>query len=133
MAVKHARPLSPHLSIWKPGIHMFVSIFNRAMAVGLATVGTLGFMGWLVALASGQQTYEAFMSYATGSFYLGYLVAIGLTFAFFFHLAMGVRHFVMDVGSGYELKNNRLWSWMTLLLAVILTVVTWAMILGKGL
>ncbi len=133
MAVKNARPLSPHLSIWKPGIHMAVSIINRAMAVGLATVGTLMFVGWLVALASGAEAYGLFMSYVTGSFYLGYVVVVGLTLAFFFHLLMGIRHFVMDAGSGYELKSNRLWSWMTVFGAVLLTAITWLIILWKAL
>jgi len=132
MAVRNARPLSPHLGIYKWGPHMLVSIMNRAMGVGLATVGTLGFVGWLVALASGEAAYADFMSCVTSCYYLGYLIAIGLTFAFFFHMLAGIRHFVMDAGAGFELKANRLWSWLTLGGAVVLTVGTWLIIFGKA-
>ena len=33
------RPLSPHLSIWKWGPHMLVSILHRVTGSGMATVG----------------------------------------------------------------------------------------------
>jgi len=131
MAVKHARPLSPHLSIWKPGAHMAISIFNRVFGVGLATAGTLMLVSWLLALAGGKEAYEGFMSYA--NWWPGYLITIGLTFAFFFHFAMGARHFVMDAGAGFELKANRLWAWLIPLGAVLLTAAVWLIILGKAL
>jgi len=133
MADTRTRPLSPHLTIWKWGPHMAVSILNRAMGVGLATVGTLALVGWLMALASGEDAYKDFMGVITGSYYLGYVVAIGLTFAFFFHLCAGIRHFVMDAGAGFELDANRLWAWLTLIIAALLTAGTWLIILGKAL
>ncbi len=133
MALKQARPLSPHLQVYTWGPHMLVSILNRAMGVGLATVGTLLFVAWLMALASGPEAYKGFMDVITGSYYLGYIVAIGLTFAFFFHMAAGIRHFVMDAGAGFELKANQLWAWMTLVAAALLTAGTWLIILGKAL
>jgi succinate dehydrogenase / fumarate reductase cytochrome b subunit len=112
---------------------MTVSILNRFMGVGLATVGTLVFVGWLLALASGEEAYKNFMGLMTGSYYLGYVVAVGLTFAFFFHLCAGIRHFVMDAGAGFELNANKLWAWMTLIIAALLTAGTWLIILGKAL
>jgi succinate dehydrogenase / fumarate reductase, cytochrome b subunit len=130
MARNTARPLSPHLGIWKPGIHMTVSITNRVMGAGLATVGALALVWWLVAAASGADTYKTFMDFATGWF--GYIVLVGLTFAFYFHMAAGVRHFVMDLGAGFELKSNRTWAWATVVAAVFLTALTWLIILGKG-
>jgi succinate dehydrogenase / fumarate reductase cytochrome b subunit len=133
MAVKHARPLSPHLSIWKPGVHMFVSILNRVMGVAMATAGTLTLVAWLVALASGEQVYGAFMDYAKGLWGLGVVVAAGLSFAFYFHMLAGIRHFVMDAGAGFELKANRLWAWMTLFGAAVLTAGTWLIVVWKAL
>jgi succinate dehydrogenase / fumarate reductase, cytochrome b subunit len=130
MARNTARPLSPHLGIWKPGIHMTVSITNRVMGAGLATVGALALVWWLVAAASGADAYKTFMDFATGWF--GYIVLVGLTFAFYFHMAAGVRHFVMDLGAGFELKSNRTWAWATVVAAVFLTALTWLIILGKG-
>jgi succinate dehydrogenase / fumarate reductase, cytochrome b subunit len=130
MARNVARPLSPHLTIWKPGIHMTVSIVNRAMGVGLATVGAVAFLGWIVAMAAGAETYAAFMSWAAWP--PAYVIWIGLTFVYFFHLCAGLRHFVLDVGAGYELKSNRTWAWMTVVASVALTALVWLTVFAKG-
>jgi len=131
-----ARPLSPHLFAWKPGIHMIVSITHRITGDGLATVGTLLFVWWLAALAGGADSYAKFVdifTYSTGGLnIIGYVVGIGLTFSLFQHIAGGIRHFVMDTGAGYELKVNRTGSWLTFVASVTLTVLYWAyLVWGK--
>jgi succinate dehydrogenase / fumarate reductase, cytochrome b subunit len=130
MAQSSARPLSPHLSIWKMGIHMFVSIANRIMGFGLATVGVIGLVWWLSAAAAGDEAYLTFMTWAQS--WIGYIVLIGLTYAFFFHLCGGLRHFVMDIGAGFELRANRVWAWATLGAPIIFTMLTWFIILLRG-
>ena len=55
------------------------------------------------------------------------------TWAFFQHTLSGLRHFVMDVGAGYELSTNKFWANVTVLGAVLLTALTWAWIVyGRG-
>lgn len=129
-----ARPLSPHLSIWKWGPHMLVSILHRATGDGMATVGTLLFVWWLAALAGGEASYAAFLdvfTLASGKLNaIGYVVGIGLTFAFFQHMASGIRHLVLDTGAGYELKGNRLWAQATMLVSLALTAGYWALLLS---
>jgi succinate dehydrogenase / fumarate reductase cytochrome b subunit len=112
---------------------MAVSILHRVTGVGLAVAGGLGFIWWLVAAAMGAEAYETFYKVATSWF--GYLVAIGLTWSFLQHLFSALRHFVMDVGAGYELKTNRLGAIATMVGSVIVTLLIWAPILatlGKG-
>jgi succinate dehydrogenase / fumarate reductase cytochrome b subunit len=46
-------------------------------------------------------------------------------------MASGLRHFVLDIGAGFELKSNNLWSVLTPLLALAATVAVWAVILLK--
>ena len=111
------------------GIHMFISIFNRAMAVGLAIVGVIALVWWLTAAASGKPAYELFIDWADS--WIGYVFAVGLTFAFFFHLCMGLRHFILDVGAGFELRANRQWAWATLGASVLCTAITWLIIMQK--
>lgn len=121
------RPLSPHLGIWKWGPHMLVSILHRATGDGLALVGVPVFIWWLGAIAAGPEAYANFAEIATSI--PGYIVLVGVSWAFFNHLASGIRHFVMDLGAGYELKTNRRWSVGSILSGLVLTVAFWAAIL----
>ena len=56
------------------------------------------------------------------------VIWIGLTWAAFQHTLSGLRHFVLDIGAGYELKTNRFWSVMVLLGAIALTGALWTWI-----
>ena len=123
MARPHSRPLSPHLSIWKWGPHMLVSILHRVTGDGLAVVGAIGLVWWLFAAASGKEAYTQFVACATSI--PGYIVMIGLTWAFFQHLMSGLRHFVLDTGAGYELKTNKSWALAIPFAAVIVTALIW--------
>ena len=121
-----SRPMSPHLTIWKWGPHMLVSILHRITGAGLAVVGGAVLLWWLAAAASGAESYTTFTEWATH--WTGLVVAIGLTWAFFQHLLSGMRHLVMDIGAGYELPTNKLWSVLTVVGAVVLTALVWAYI-----
>lgn len=127
MSRNPGRPLSPHLTIWKWGPHMAVSILHRVTGTALALAGGLGFIWWLVAAASGAEAYATFLHVATSWF--GYLVAIGLTWAFLQHLFSGLRHFVMDAGAGYELRVNRMGAIATMVGSIIVTLLVWAPVL----
>ena len=123
------RPTSPHLQIWKWGPHMLVSILHRVTGDGLAVVGLGVLMWWLGALASGPEAYDMFLG-AASSWY-GLVVLIGLTWAFFTHMMSGLRHFVLDMGAGYELDTNKIWSIVAPVLAIVLTAALWAFLLNK--
>jgi succinate dehydrogenase / fumarate reductase cytochrome b subunit len=122
-----SRPLSPHLTIWKWGPHMLVSILNRITGAGLATVGALALVWWLAAAASGPDAYATFVGWATS--WLGILVGVGLTWAFFQHTLGGIRHLVMDIGAGFELSSNKRWANIVMLGAIVLTGLFWTLIL----
>jgi succinate dehydrogenase / fumarate reductase cytochrome b subunit len=110
---------------------MLVSILHRATGDGMALVGLGVLVWWLGALASGPAAYETFLWAASSP--LGYVVLVGLTWAFFTHMMSGLRHFVLDVGAGYELDTNRFWSIASPIIAIILTIALWSYILlGKG-
>lgn len=130
MARTTSRPLSPHLTIWKWGPHMAVSILHRVTGNGLATAGALGLVWWLMAAAMGPEAYATFLKCATSP--VGYLVMIGLSWFFFQHLCSGLRHFVLDMGAGYELKSNKSWSIATFVISLLLTAGMWLIIFGKA-
>ncbi|QGN53834.1 succinate dehydrogenase, cytochrome b556 subunit [Novosphingobium sp. Gsoil 351] len=120
------RPMSPHLSIWRWGPAMAVSILHRAAGEGMAFVGIPVFLWWLAALAGGPESYATFLAIASA--WYGQVVLIGLSWAFFEHLSSGLRHFVLDVGAGYELDTNNAWSWAVPAIAIVLTALFWAAI-----
>ncbi len=124
-----ARPLSPHLQIWRWGPHMLVSILHRATGDGMALVGLPLLVWWLGALASGPAAYTTFQN-VMGS-WPGLLVLVGVSWAFFQHMTSGLRHFVLDIGAGYELDINRMWSVAAPIIGIVLTAAFWAAVLLK--
>lgn len=127
MAGAANRPLSPHMSIWRWGPGMAISILHRATGDGMAFVGLGVLLYWLGSMAGGPESYAAFAAHA-GTWY-GKVVLIGLTWAFFTHMASGVRHFVLDIGAGYELNANARWSIMTIVASALATIAFWAFVL----
>ena len=106
---------------------MLVSILHRATGDGMALVGLGVLVWWLGALASGAEAYENFLWFANHP--LGIVVLVGLTWAFFTHMMSGLRHFVLDIGAGYELDTNRMWSIASPIIAIVLTAALWAYII----
>lgn len=123
------RPIAPHLQIWRWGPHMLVSILHRISGNGLAIVGLAVLVWWLGALASGPEAYATFQSVMGSP--LGLLVLVGLSWAFFTHLVSGLRHFVLDIGAGYEIETNKRWAMASPVIAIALTLGFWAVMLTK--
>ncbi|WP_114229070.1 MULTISPECIES: succinate dehydrogenase, cytochrome b556 subunit [Sphingomonas] len=128
MARNTARPLSPHLSIWRWGPHMATSILHRATGIALSVGGLIVLTWWLLALAGPASGSADFAKVAGSPF--GLFVLIGLSWSFFQHLLSGVRHLVMDTGSGFELGRNRTMAIATWVGSVVLTIALWAYLLG---
>jgi succinate dehydrogenase / fumarate reductase cytochrome b subunit len=108
---------------------MLVSILHRVTGDGLALVGLFVLVWWLGALATGPEYYATFTGLMTTP--IGYIVLVGLSWAFFTHMMSGLRHFVLDIGAGYELGINRFWSIASPIIAILLTAGFWALILTK--
>jgi len=121
------RPLSPHLTIWRWGPHMAVSIIHRITGAGLSILGLAVLAWWLSAAGSGTEAYASFTKAATSP--VGLVVLVGLTWAFFQHLLSGVRHLTMDTGAAFELGVNKTFAVLTIVGSVLLTAVLWIYIL----
>ena len=94
-----ARPLSPHLQVWRWHVTMATSIATRVAGFAIYA-GVLIAAAVLAALASGPEAYAAALS-VVGSI-PGKVVLFGITTALFFYLASGVRHLVWDAGRGFQ-------------------------------
>ncbi len=104
---------------------MTVSILHRVTGVALS-VGLIALALWLVTVALGGADYERLRSLLSSL--LGRLFLIGWSFAFFLHLANGVRHLVWDFGRGFEIRQADASAWFVLLLAAAMTAAFWILL-----
>lgn len=120
-----ARPISPHLQVYRWQMGNTLSILHRLTGIALA-IGLFALCYWLVSLAGGATCYLAATRLLASP--SGLLVLIGWTFAFFFHLLNGVRHLLWDVGRGFEVRERTASGWLVALGAVGLTIGIWGML-----
>jgi len=113
-----ARPLSPHLQIYRLTITMFMSIVHRITGAALY-FGTALLAWWLIAAATGPEAYAAFA--ACASSWLGQLVLIGYVWALTYHLFSGIRYLIWDTGRYMAPKQADAASWIALIASFIAT------------
>lgn len=124
--VTNNRPLSPHLQIYKPIPTMVMSIVHRITG-GALYVGTLLVAWWLVAAASGPAYYE-WANWVMGT-WIGRLVLIGYTWALVHHMLGGLRHFMWDLGHGFDKHFTTKLAKAQPVVSICLTVLIWAVAL----
>jgi succinate dehydrogenase / fumarate reductase cytochrome b subunit len=120
--VQAARPLSPHLQVWRWHITMACSILHRATGVALY-VGALILAAWAVALASGPDAYDRFLE-LMGTL-MGKVVLFGLTVSIFYHLASGIRHLVWDTGRLLQPKSADMACAACLAFGAVASIAVW--------
>ena len=116
------RPLSPHLSVYRWPVTMTMSILHRATGAGLS-LGFAVLAIWLASLATGHAQYSMVSDFLRST--IGCLLLIGWSFAFFFHLCNGVRHFFWDAGRGFEIHQAKSSAWMAISASVAMTLLYW--------
>lgn len=118
---RNARPLSPHLQVYRLTMTMMMSILHRITGAGLY-FGTILFVWWLFAAATsrGFETLNAFFST-----WLGQLLLFGYSWALIHHMLGGVRHLIWDTGRGLGPTEREFFAWSTLVGSISLTVLVW--------
>ena len=117
-----ARPLSPHLQIYKPMLTMMMSIMHRITGVGLY-FGIILLVWWLTA-ASISDSYFDFVQGFFGHWF-GRLLLFGFTWALMHHALGGLRHLLWDTGRGFDLKVVEWLARANLAGSIILTLLLW--------
>jgi succinate dehydrogenase / fumarate reductase cytochrome b subunit len=117
-----ARPLSPHLQIYRWQLTMFLSILHRATGVALAFGAVLA-TWWLLAALHGPKTFDRFHEFAHSL--IGQLMLLGWLFSLAFHFLNGIRHLVWDTGRWLSLKGAYASGYAVLFGAFILTAAIW--------
>ena len=119
---QRARPLSPHLQIYKPMLTMMMSIVHRITGAELY-FGALLLAWWLIAAASGPNAYASFEWFM--STLIGRVILFGYTWALMHHMLGGIRHLIWDTVHGFELRSIYISGWSVVAASMVLTVVAW--------
>ena len=126
--MENKRPLSPHIQIYRWHVSSLVSISHRITGIINIIAITLICL-WVSLIFISEKNYEMinlFLSSKIGKFFI-----LGLTWSFSFQILSEIRHLIMDLGYGFELKTSKITGLLVMFCSLILTVIFY--IIGKNL
>ena len=115
------RPLSPHLTIYRPQMTSISSIFVRITGNALLAA-TLLLIAWLLAASTSAVSFDWVQCVITSWF--GDLVFLLSLWALWYHMLGGLRHLIWDTGRGLELKAAERMGWIMIIGSLLLTAFT---------
>ena len=125
--MENKTPLSPHIQIYKWHISSLVSISHRI--TGIINVISITLICLLASiLVFGESYYEfinSFLSSLIGKFFI-----LGLTWSFSFQILSEIRHLIMDLGYGFEIRTTKITGLIVIFGSIILTVAFY--LIGKN-
>ena len=125
--MENKSPLSPHIQIYKWHVSSLVSISHRI--TGIINIISITLICLMVSLlVLGQNSYETinlFLSSLMGKF-----VILGITWSFSFQILSEIRHLIMDLGFGFELKTSKITGLIVIFVYIIFTVIFY--LIGKN-
>ena len=115
------RPLSPHLSIYRPQLTSVTSILTRITGNALL-LGALLIVWWFLAASSSAEYFAVVDAIITS--FVGDLVMFLSLWALWYHTLAGVRHLIWDNAIGLELETAEKLGWAVIGGSVVLTILT---------
>jgi succinate dehydrogenase / fumarate reductase, cytochrome b subunit len=115
------RPLSPHLTIYRPQITSVMSILHRATGVGM-TLGAILVVWWFIAAATDAEYFATVDGLLTS--WIGLLVLFFSLIAFWYHFCNGIRHLMWDTGYGLEVDAVVKSGYVAIGATAVLTILT---------
>ena len=125
--MQNKSPLSPHIQIYKWHISSLVSISHRITGIINIVVITLICL-WASLLLLGESRYETINLLLDSS--IGKFLILGITWSFSFQILSEIRHLIMDLGYGFDLKTTKITGLIVIFGSIILTVVFY--LVGKN-
>lgn len=115
------RPLSPHLTIYRPQLNSITSILTRITGNALI-LGSLMIVWWFLAAATSAEYFAVADAFVTSWF--GDLVLFLSLWALWYHSLAGVRHLIWDNAAMLDLKSSENLGWIVVIGSVLLTIFT---------
>ena len=125
--MENKAPLSPHIQIYRWHISSLVSISHRI--TGIINIIAITFICLLASLlVFGESKFE-FINLVLSSL-IGKFIILGLTWSFSFQALSEIRHLIMDLGYGFELKTTKITGLIVIFGSIVLTVTFY--LIGKN-
>ena len=122
------KPLSPHIQIYKWHISSLVSISHRITGIINILAITLICI-WFALIFLGESNYEIIKIFLQT--FAGKFILIGITWSFSFQMLSEIRHLIMDLGYGFDLKITKITGLLVIFGSLILTILIY--LIGRGL
>ena len=125
--MENKQPLSPHIQIYRWHISSLVSISHRITGIINIVVINLICL-WASLLLLGENKYETInliLNSSTGKF-----IILSITWSFSFQILSEIRHLIMDLGYGFELKTTKISGLIVIFGSIILTILFY--LIGKN-
>ena len=126
--MENKRPLSPHIQIYRWHVSSLVSISHRITGIINIIAITLICL-WVSSIFISEKNYEIINILLSSK--IGKFIILGLTWSFSFQILSEIRHLIMDLGYGFELKTSKITGLIVMFGSLILTVIFY--IIGKNL
>jgi succinate dehydrogenase / fumarate reductase cytochrome b subunit len=125
--MENKTPLSPHIQIYKWQISSLVSISHRI--TGIINIIAITFICLLASLVVfGESNYELINLFFSSL--IGKFIILGLTWSFSFQILSEIRHLIMDMGYGFELKTTKITGLVVIFGSIFFTVAFY--LIGKN-
>ena len=126
--MENKRPLSPHIQIYRWHVSSLVSISHRITGIiNIIAITLICF--WVSLIFISEKNYEIINILLSSK--IGKFIILGLTWSFSFQILSEIRHLIMDLGYGFELKTSKITGLLVIFGSLILTVIFY--IIGKNL
>ena len=125
--MENKNPLSPHIQIYRWHISSLVSISHRITGIINIILITL-ICSWASLLLLGESKYET-INLLLNSL-LGKFIILAITWSFSFQALSEIRHLIMDLGYGFELKTTKITGLIVIFGSISLTIVFY--LVGKN-
>ena len=126
--MQNKRPLSPHIQIYRWHVSSLVSISHRITGIINIIAITLICL-WVSLIFISENNHEMVNLFLSSK--IGKFIILGLTWSFSFQILSEIRHLIMDLGYGFELKTSKITGLLVIFGSLILTVIFY--IIGKNL
>ncbi len=118
--MENKSPLSPHIQIYRWHISSLVSISHRITGIINIIVITLICL-WVSLLLLGESNYTAINTLLNSL--MGKFIILSITWSFCFQVLSEIRHLIMDLGYGFELKITKITGLIVIFGSIFLTII----------